>query len=142
MKSAGRFERDMERAGRVRRLLALAAGSAMAIAYCLAAQQDEKNGFPLTAAMEWRKAAELFAPMSLLSDRCWSEWERIVQLPRRFAAPIADSDEIVLQFSPRIGHGLGDRFCTSNGCITHFRPILATIPKLIFSPRLLSARPR
>ncbi len=96
MKSAIKFERNAGHAGRVRRLLALAAGSTMAISYCLAAQQDEKNGFPLTAAMEWRRAAELFAPISLVSERCWREWERIVQLPRRFAVPIADSNEIVL----------------------------------------------
>jgi hypothetical protein len=101
MKSEVKSERNAaRRAAKLQRLLAVAAGSAMGLAYCLAAQQDEKNGFPLTAAMEWRKAAELFAPVSLLSDRCWHQWERLMRLPRCFANPITDGNEIVLQFSP------------------------------------------
>jgi hypothetical protein len=101
MKSEIKSERNpTRRAAKFRRLLAVAAVSPMGLAYCLAAQQDEKNGFPLTAAMEWRKAAELFAPVSLLSDRCWQQWERLMQLPRYFANPITDCNEIVLRFSP------------------------------------------
>jgi hypothetical protein len=101
MKSEVKSERNaVRRAAKLRRLLALAAGSTLGLAYCLAAQQDEKNGFPLTAAMEWRKAAELFAAVSLLSDRCWHQWERLMQLPRCFASPISDCNEIALPFSP------------------------------------------
>ncbi len=33
--------------------------SAAAMRHCVAAHRDEKNGFPLTPALEWRKAAEL-----------------------------------------------------------------------------------
>ncbi len=62
--------------------------SAIAMRYCLGAQRDEKNGFPFTAAMGWRKAAELLAPITSMSDRCWLEWERIMRLPRYLAGPI------------------------------------------------------
>ncbi len=57
--------------------------------YRWAAQRDEKKGFPLTAAIEWRAAADLFAPITPLVERCWREWERIMRLPRRLAEPIA-----------------------------------------------------
>ena len=53
--------------------------------YSRAAQRDERNGFPYTAAMEWRNAAELFAPDTLAADYCWGQWERIMHLPRRLA---------------------------------------------------------
>jgi hypothetical protein len=60
-----------------------------AFQYCRAAQRDERNRFPMTAAMEWHKAAELFAPVAPeLADRCWQEWERIVGMPRRLAGAL------------------------------------------------------
>jgi hypothetical protein len=68
--------------------MAVAFSSAIAVRYCLAAERDEKNGFPLTAAMEWRKAAELLTLVPLAADRCWRKWERIMRLPRRLAGPI------------------------------------------------------
>jgi len=52
-----------------------------------AAQREERNGFLYTAAMKWRKAAELFAPDTRAVECCWREWERIMQLPRRLAGP-------------------------------------------------------
>jgi hypothetical protein len=61
---------------------------ARAMQYCRAAQRDEQNGFACTAAMEWRKAAELFACNGRIADHCWQQWERIMQLPRRLAEPI------------------------------------------------------
>lgn len=64
------------------------AASARAFQYCWAAHRDECNGFPYTAALEWREAATLFASNSFFADRCWREWERIMQLPRRLAQPI------------------------------------------------------
>ena len=70
------------------RLLVVAFHSALAMRYCLAAQRDEVSGFPFTAAVEWRKAAELLAPVTPMSDRCWLEWERIMRLPRHLAGPI------------------------------------------------------
>jgi hypothetical protein len=70
------------------RLLIVAFHSAHAMRYCLAAQRDEMSGFPFTAAVEWRKAAELLGPMTAMSDRCWLEWERIMRLPRHLAGPI------------------------------------------------------
>ena len=53
-----------------------------------AAKRDESHGFSHTAAMEWRHAAELFAPNTLASDYCWGQWERIMRLPRRLAQPV------------------------------------------------------
>jgi len=75
---------------KVRRLFALAGTATLALRYCLAAQRDEKNRFPFTAAMEWQKAAFLFAPFAPFADLCWRQWERIVQLPRQMAEPISD----------------------------------------------------
>jgi hypothetical protein len=73
---------------KLRRLLALAGTASLALRYCLAAQRDEKNGFPFTAAMEWHKAAELSVPP--FAELCWRQWERIVKLPRYMAEPIGD----------------------------------------------------
>lgn len=70
------------------RLLLKIAGPIMAVRFGWAAQRDEQNGFPLTAAMEWRKAAELSEPIGLLTDHCWREWERLMRLPRHLAAAI------------------------------------------------------
>jgi hypothetical protein len=78
----------------LQQLMVVAFSSAIVMRYCLAAQRDEKNGFPLTAAMEWRKAAELLAPITPISERCWREWERIMRLPRRLAGPIGASNAV------------------------------------------------
>jgi hypothetical protein len=67
------------------------AGSAKAMRYGYAAQRDEQNGFPYTAAIEWRKAAELFAPKTRAAEYCWRQWERIMHLPRRLAEPVSVS---------------------------------------------------
>ena len=64
--------------------------------YWRAAERDEKNGFPFTAATEWQRAAECFGLIPLISDHCWREWERILHLPRQFAGPIVESNEVVL----------------------------------------------
>ena len=76
--------------------------AAKAFRYGYAADRDERKGFPYTAAMEWRKAAELFSPIPQVSDRCWQKWERIMDLPRHVANPIAESAEnvAVLKYSP------------------------------------------
>jgi len=58
------------------------------LAKCQEARRDERNGFPFSAAMEWREAAGLCASISLLADFCWREWERIMRLPRQMAIPI------------------------------------------------------
>jgi hypothetical protein len=86
---------------KVRRLLALAGTATLALRYCMAAQRDEKSGFPFTAAMEWQKAAYLFAPMGPLADLCWRHWERIVRLPRQMAEPIGDQPQRVARISQR-----------------------------------------
>ena len=72
----------------LRRLIMRAFRSAFAMRYCMIAQRDEKNGFPFAAALQWRKAAELFDPMASTADRCWIEWERIMHLPRHLARRI------------------------------------------------------
>jgi hypothetical protein len=50
------------------------------------ATREEKQGHPLTAAMQWRRAAGLFID-EFLSECCWREWERIMKLPRALAQP-------------------------------------------------------
>ena len=78
------------------------AAALRAFQYCRAARRDEENGYPLTAAMEWHKAAELFAPVvTSLADRCWQEWERIVKMPRSLAGAIAIGATPVVQLVPR-----------------------------------------
>jgi hypothetical protein len=72
-------------------LLTVVFNSAIAVRYCLAAQRNEKHGFPRTAAMEWRRAAELLTLIPLAANRCWREWERITRLPRRLAGPIVSA---------------------------------------------------
>jgi hypothetical protein len=52
------------------------------------ARREEKQGHPFTAAIEWRKAAELFLEDESLAERCWREWERIMKLPRRLAGSL------------------------------------------------------
>lgn len=89
MKTAGKLD-DQRRltARHLEQLLVVAFSSVVTMRYCLVAQRDEKNGFPCAAAMGWRKAAELLAPFTPMSDRCWLEWERIMRLPRQLAGPI------------------------------------------------------
>src|ERR1700687_638514 len=84
---------------KVRRLLALAGTANLALRYGLAAQQDEKNRFLFTAALEWQKAAYLFAPFDPFADLCWRQWERIVRLPRHMAEPISAQQQHVARAS-------------------------------------------
>jgi hypothetical protein len=94
MKTAVKFEGRKRRTDRnLQQLMIVAFSSAIAMRYSLTAQRDEKNGFPFTAAMGWRKAAELLAPITPMSDRCWREWERIMRLPRHLAGPICCGNE-------------------------------------------------
>jgi hypothetical protein len=72
-------------------ILLTAQSNQRAIAYCAAAEQDERAGFLLTAAFEWRCAAECFTYDSEAADRCWLNWERLMGLPRFFARVIDDS---------------------------------------------------
>ena len=67
----------------------ISTGPEEAIDYCRAAQRDERNGYELTAAMEWQKAADLMNSISA-ADFCWRQWERIMCLPRRLAQPIPE----------------------------------------------------
>jgi hypothetical protein len=64
---------------------------AKAFHYSLDAVCDERNGFPYTAAMEWRQAADLFGPSTRAAEYFWRQWERIMHLPRRLAGPIGIS---------------------------------------------------
>ena len=77
--------------------------------YGRAAQCDERNGFPYTAAMEWRKAAELFAPKTRAAEYCWRKWELIMHLPRRLAGPIGVSraEAFSLQSSSALRAAIG-----------------------------------
>jgi hypothetical protein len=64
---------------------------AKALQYGCAAERDERNALPYTAAMEWRKAAELLPFQTRAAEYCWRQWERIMQLPRRLAGPFDPS---------------------------------------------------
>jgi len=59
-----------------------------AIQYCRAALRDERSGFSMTAAVQWRKAARLAGPIGPLAEHCWREWERIMNVPRSFAEAV------------------------------------------------------
>jgi len=61
-------------------------------AYCRAAEDDERNGFPFTAALEWYRAAHCFDSQSAVSDRCWRAWERIMRIPRALANSVIDTE--------------------------------------------------
>ena len=78
------------------RCLAHIAALRKAIHYVCAAHLDESNDFPYTAALEWRKAAELFGSNTPAAEYCWRQWERIMQLPRCLAGPISDSSRFAL----------------------------------------------
>ena len=73
------------------RCLAHIAALRKAVHYVCAAHRDEQNDFPYAAALEWRKAADLFGCDTPVAEYCWRQWERIVQLPRWLAGPISDS---------------------------------------------------
>lgn len=64
---------------------------AKALQYSCAAERDARNGFPYTAAMQWRKAAELFGPDTRAAEYFWRQWERVMHLPRRLAGPVGIS---------------------------------------------------
>jgi hypothetical protein len=70
-----------------------------ALRYMRAAKHDEDSGFPYTAAMEWRNAAELFS-LQMFGEYCWRQWERIMHLPRRLAEPIDISQVGALPLEP------------------------------------------
>jgi hypothetical protein len=69
---------------------------AKALHYGRAAQRDECNGFPYTAAMEWRMAAELLTSGSFPAEYCWRQWERIMHLPREIAGSLVGPRNVVL----------------------------------------------
>jgi hypothetical protein len=68
---------------------------AKAVHYVRAAQKDEHNGFRYAAAMEWQLAAGLFPSNTFAAEYCWSQWERILSLPRQLAGSIGDSRPVV-----------------------------------------------
>ncbi len=71
-----------------------------ALHYGRAAERDERNGFPYTAAMEWRKAAELSTPNTRAAEYFWRQWERIMHLPRRLAEPVGGSQQSAFPLPP------------------------------------------
>ena len=48
-----------------------------------AARLEEQDGFPFTAAIKWREAAELSGEDPIFAEQCWGEWERLMGLPRQ-----------------------------------------------------------
>lgn len=88
MKRAAQTGRNTAGLEVCRRIIPALAGPLLALVYCHAAQRDENAGYELTAAMEWRKAAELLHAIPAAADRCWRHWEELMRLPRRLAGPI------------------------------------------------------
>lgn len=82
------------------RWLSTVAIPARAFQYGCAAERDERNGLPYTAAMQWRKAAELFPRDTLAAEYFWRKWERVMQLPRRLAMPVDDRRSAVVLEMP------------------------------------------
>ena len=80
--------------------LTYVAAPAKAFHYGRAAQRDERDGFPCTAALEWRMAAELFTPKARAAEYCWRQWERIMHLPRRLAGPVDVSQAVAFSLQP------------------------------------------
>src|SRR5690242_17498644 len=76
-------------------ILLTAKSNERALAYCAAAEKDEQAGFVMTAALEWRHAAECFAWDTDSADRCWRNWERLMHLPRGLANAIGASEASV-----------------------------------------------
>jgi hypothetical protein len=52
------------------------------------ARRELRQGYRFTAAMQWRLAAEMLYEEPSLRERCWHEWELIMDLPRRWARPV------------------------------------------------------
>lgn len=73
-------------------ILLTAKSNERALTYCAAAVEDEQAGFVMTAALEWRRAAECFSWDTESADRCWSNWERLMHLPRALAHAIGASE--------------------------------------------------
>jgi hypothetical protein len=78
------------------------AGRAKAVAYCKSAQEDETAGFVMTAAFEWRRAAECFGWDVDEADRCWCNWERLMRLPRWLAHAVGGDVAEVEEFETRL----------------------------------------
>jgi hypothetical protein len=70
---------------------------ASAFRFARAAERDERNGFPYSAAMKWRYAGDLSAPNTPAAEYCWGQWERIMHLPRRLAGPVSDSSSLKMR---------------------------------------------
>jgi hypothetical protein len=86
-------------AGPLRSLCAFTADSMRGVGYWRAAEEDEQDGLPFTAAQEWQRAAECFRWIAPIADRCWREWERIMHLPRNLSNPIEESEQVVLAYA-------------------------------------------
>src|SRR6266849_70040 len=86
------------------------------LAKCQEARRDERNGFPFSAAMEWREAAGLCASISLLADFCWRKWERITHLPRQMATPIGTTS--MPSFEPAGTNSAHQPLLTSKAILT------------------------
>lgn len=78
------------------------AGRAKAMSYCRAAQDDERAGFTMTAAFEWRRAAECFAWDADEANRCWTNWERLMNLPRWLAKAVGGDASEVIEIETRL----------------------------------------
>ena len=86
-------------AGSLRSLYTFTADSMRGVGYWRAAEKDEQDGLPFTAAVEWQRAAECLHWIAPIADRCWREWERIMHLPRNLSNPFGESEQVVLIYA-------------------------------------------
>jgi len=98
----GRKNHKLSLAGLGACCLANVAVLTKALHYACAAQKDERNNFPYTAAMEWRLAAEFFGANTFAAEYCWRHWEAIMHLPHGLGEAIGDSRKgaVSIQMGP------------------------------------------
>ena len=97
----GRKNRKLSLAGLGAYCVVNVAVLAKALQYARAAQRDERNNFPYTAAMEWRLAAEFFGSNTFAAEYCWRHWEGLMHLPHGLSKAIKDGTGAVsIQTNP------------------------------------------
>jgi hypothetical protein len=96
----GRKNRKLSLAGLGAYCVANVAVLAKALQYACAAQRDERNHFPYTAAMEWRLAAEFFGSNTFAAEYCWRHWEALMHLPHGLSKAIKDSGTVAVSIQP------------------------------------------
>ena len=118
MRLTFQFERGAGQPRRLQYWLVAASAFAVALRYCRMAQRDEENGFPCTAAFEWRRAAELCGRFDRVAGHCWQQWERLMGVPRRLAVPLGAAGEAPMVIPPSVASARRGRRCRLSNSAT------------------------